>query len=72
MRCLYRTLLVVIGMNVASIGRTDEPTSGSNRRAWPALEWKMAAPSPFKRVESPTVVVNDKLIQTLSLSGRLR
>jgi Kelch motif protein len=61
MRCLSHTLLIVIALNVASIARTDEPASGSNRQAWAALEWKMAAPSPFKRVESPTVVVNDKL-----------
>ena len=62
MRCLYRTLIVVISLNVTSIGRTDEPAAaGSRRPAWPALEWKMAVPSPFKRVESPTAVVNGKL-----------
>lgn len=60
MRCLFRTLLV-ISLNVVAIGQADQPASGSHRRAWPALEWKMAAPSPFKRVESPTVVVNEKL-----------
>jgi N-acetylneuraminic acid mutarotase len=29
--------------------------------AWPTLEWKKAAPSPFARVESPAAVVNGKL-----------
>jgi hypothetical protein len=43
MRCLSHTLLLVIALNVASIARTDEPVSGSNRRACPALEWKMAS-----------------------------
>ena len=54
MLCTYRTLLVIIALTVPSIGRTDEP-------AWPALEWKKAAPSPFARVESPTAVVNNKI-----------
>ena len=55
MLCFYRTLLVIIALTVPSIGRTDE------KPAWPALEWKKAAPSPFARVESPAAVVDGKL-----------
>jgi hypothetical protein len=29
--------------------------------AWPALEWKKAAPSPFARVEAPSALVDGKL-----------
>ncbi|HQX48888.1 MAG TPA: kelch repeat-containing protein [Planctomycetaceae bacterium] len=61
MRSISFPVLVVISMSVASMGQTAEPAAGSDRRIWPALEWKMAAPSPFNRVESPTAVVNDKL-----------
>ena len=55
MLCFYRTLLVIIALTVPSIGRTDE------KPAWPALEWKKAAPSPFARVESPAAVVDGKI-----------
>ena len=72
MRCLYRTLIVVIALNVTSIALTDEPVATGSRgktdalstarsSVWPALEWRLAAPSPFARVESPTAVVNGKL-----------
>jgi N-acetylneuraminic acid mutarotase len=64
MRCICRTLLVIIVLNVTSIGRTDEPVSGAAGRDsldWSALEWKTAAPSPFARVEAPVAVVNGKI-----------
>src|SRR5450432_3080787 len=72
MRSTNRTLLVIIALHLTSIGRTDEPAAvGSSGRAeasastqapaWPALEWKKAAPSPFARVESPAAVVKCKL-----------
>lgn len=51
------TLSVVIA-SITSTGRTDEPAAAS---AWPPLEWKSAAPSPFARVESPSAVVGGKL-----------
>ena len=50
----FRTFVAIMAMTVPSIGRADEP-------AWPTLEWKPAAPSPFARVESPTAVVDGKL-----------
>jgi N-acetylneuraminic acid mutarotase len=72
MRRTYRTLLVVMTLNVASIARTDEPaparSSGHNASSpsapspvRPALEWKKGAPAPFARVESPAAVVEGKL-----------
>ena len=71
MCCTRRTLLVIIALNVASIGRTDEPTAESKPQAdsksstpssvWAALEWKKATPSPFARVESPAAVVKGKI-----------
>jgi len=64
MLCALRTLLAVIALNVSSMGRTEEPSvtkSSSKADAWPTLEWKKAASSPFARVESPAVLVNDKL-----------
>jgi N-acetylneuraminic acid mutarotase len=64
MFCTYRTLLAVIALNVPLVGRTDEPPgakTSSTADAWPILEWKKAAPSPFARVESPTAVVNGKI-----------
>ena len=71
MRCICRTLLVIIALNVASIARTDEPSARSNLQAdsdssapssvWPALKWKEATPSPFARVESPAAVVKGKI-----------
>src|ERR1700688_5270287 len=62
MYCTHRTLLVIFALNVSSIGRTEEPAKSTNKAdAWPALEWKKAAPSPFARVESPTAVVNGKI-----------
>ena len=54
MVCTFRAFVVIIAMTTPSIGWTDEP-------AWPVLEWKKAAPSPFARVESPTAVVEGKL-----------
>ncbi len=68
----HRTLLVIIALHVSSIGRTNEPTavgssgkadasSSAQAPAWPTLEWKKAAPSPFARVESPAAVINGKM-----------
>jgi len=64
--------MVVIALNVTSIALSDEPvaaestgktnaSSTARSSVWPALERRMAAPSPFARVESPTAVVNGKL-----------
>jgi N-acetylneuraminic acid mutarotase len=64
MFCTYRTLLVLIALNVPSIGGTGEPAaakSSGKANAWPTLQWKDAAPSPFARVESPAAVVDGKL-----------
>ncbi|MGA2031608.1 MAG: kelch repeat-containing protein [Thermoguttaceae bacterium] len=64
MFCTYCTLLVIIALNVASIGGAEEPAaarSSSKADAWPTLEWAKAAPSPFARVESPAAVVDNKL-----------
>ena len=57
MRCRFHPLLVVMAWNIFAIGWSAEPT----RPAWPVLEWKVAAPSPFRRVESPTALVSGKL-----------
>jgi N-acetylneuraminic acid mutarotase len=64
MICSYRTLLVILVLNVPMIGRTEEPAaaeSSAKSAGWPALEWKKAAPSPFARVESPAAVVDGKI-----------
>jgi N-acetylneuraminic acid mutarotase len=64
MFCAYRTLLVIVALNVPLIGRAEEPAavqSSSKADTWPTLEWKKATPSPFARVESPAAVVNGKL-----------
>ncbi len=67
----YCTLLVLLTLNVTGLSWADGPgaagasgtataSSPAPTSAWP-LVWKKAAPSPFARVESPTVVVGDKL-----------
>jgi N-acetylneuraminic acid mutarotase len=64
MFCTYRVLLVIIALNVPSLGWADEPPaarSSGNADAWPTLEWKEASPSPFARVESPAAVVGSRL-----------
>ncbi len=64
MFCTYRTLLVILALNVPLAGWSEEPStakSSSKADAWPKLEWKKAAPSPFARVESPTAVVNGQI-----------
>jgi len=64
MFCAYRTLLVIIALNFPLIGRAGERAAGKSSGkadAWPTLEWKKAAPSPFARVESPAAVVHGKL-----------
>ena len=64
MFCTYRTLLVIIALNVPSIGGAEVPAVARTSRkadAWPTLEWKKAAPSPFARVESPAAVVDSKI-----------
>ena len=58
----YRTFLVILALSVPGIARTEEPAPPSQKaEAWPTLEWKKAAPSPFARVESPTAVVDGKI-----------
>ena len=65
-------LTVVITLNAASIAQSDKRAvaqSGGKTDAsapapipaWPALDWKKGAPSPFARVESPTAVVDGKM-----------
>ena len=61
MSCSSRALLAVMALSVPAIGWAGEPTPPSKAEAWPKLEWKKAAPSPFARVESPTAVVDGKL-----------
>src|SRR4051812_2774636 len=61
MKCTSRTLLVIIALNVPAIGWADEPAAVETKAAWPALEWRKAAPSPFARVESPAAVIDGKL-----------
>jgi N-acetylneuraminic acid mutarotase len=50
--------VVVTALAVFSVCRGDEP---GRTGAWPTLDWKNGAPSPFARVESPTAVVDGKL-----------
>ena len=58
----YRTFLVILALSILGIARTEEPVPPSRKaEAWPPLEWKKAAPSPFARVESPTAVVDGKM-----------
>ena len=54
MTSLCRTFIALAGLHLLVLGHAAEP-------AWPALEWKQAAPSPWLRVESPTTVVGGKL-----------
>ncbi len=61
MRFPSRTLFMVIAMIMTRSVLADEPVVGSRSTAWSELKWKMAAPTPFKRVESPTVVVENTL-----------
>ena len=79
----YRTLLVIIAVNVCTVGPADAPTSlGSKSKtdasssaqnpAWPPLKWKKATPSPFARVESPAAVVGDKLYLFGGFTGDLQ
>ena len=47
MFCTYRTLLVVIALNVSLIGGAEEPAaarSSGNADTWSTLEWKKATP----------------------------
>lgn len=67
-----RAVISVAALNIFSLTRAVEPNPASAARnadgstitslpAWPALEWKKGAPSPFVRVESPAAVVDAKL-----------
>ncbi len=67
-----RTMIVFAALNISAIGHADEPADvgvrgkadapkSASSPAWPTLEWKKGAPSPFARVESPAAVVNGKL-----------
>ena len=49
------TFAAIAVLSLLASGRAGEPV------AWPALEWRKAAPSPFARVESPAVVVEGRL-----------
>lgn len=72
MLCIVRSSLITIALNLHSIGWAHEPIVPESRgksedsafvstSVRPPLEWKAVAPSPFKRVESPAVVVDGKL-----------
>lgn len=59
-----RTLIIIVALVVFGSGWTAEPPGKKlegKAGGWPVLEWKKAAPSPFARVESPAVVVNNML-----------
>ena len=55
----------------------DGSASAASVAAWPALDWKKAAATPFARVESPTFIVEGRLFlfggftSTLAASGQL-
>ena len=70
--CLQHTLIVAIALCAASIGWGNDAvpfgssgkadaSSATTSSAWPSLQWKKGMPSPFKRVESPTAIVDGKL-----------
>jgi N-acetylneuraminic acid mutarotase len=67
MRCKFLLLVIAIGviaigLTAAATARADEPQPiGTSGKEFASLEWKAAAPTPFPRVESPTVVVDGKL-----------
>jgi N-acetylneuraminic acid mutarotase len=64
MSCSYRTVLVVVALSTPAIGQAEKPTpspSSGKEEAWPKLDWKKGADSPFARVESPTAVVDGKM-----------
>jgi N-acetylneuraminic acid mutarotase len=63
---MFRTsgmFLVIVAMSLPVSGGAEEPAAEKQSKAdaWPALEWKDAAPSPFARVEAPAAVVDGKL-----------
>lgn len=55
----YRALFAVAVLNTLTIGRAEDPVTPLP--GWPALEWRKGAPSPFARVESPSIVIEGKL-----------
>ena len=60
----YCMLLIIVALHIPTTGRTEDPTAAksiSKGDAWPALEWKKAAPSPFARVEWTAAVVDNKI-----------
>jgi N-acetylneuraminic acid mutarotase len=64
MFCTYRALLVIAALTAPSIGQAEEAAAAKSTGkadVWPTLQWKLAAPSPFARVESPTAVVDGKM-----------
>jgi N-acetylneuraminic acid mutarotase len=71
MSCSNRTFLAVIVLTMPAIvltmpamGWAEEPAlaaPNSKTGAWPDLQWKKGANSPFARVESPTAVVDGKI-----------
>ncbi len=88
MHITHYTLIAIVGLNLPALSYAAEPpATGASRKAeasaaapalaWPALEWKKGAPSPWARVESPTAVVGGKLYlfggftDTLAASNQL-
>src|SRR5438309_1065944 len=55
MRCPTLTFLGLIALSIAGISPA-RTTADEKPDAWPKLDWKKGAPSPFARVESPTAV----------------
>lgn len=88
---MFKTYLAFITLaalhHLQPVRAAESSASGASRKveafaapsppAWPALEWKKGAPSPWARVESPTVVVSGKLYlfggftDTLAASNQL-
>ena len=61
-------LFIALFVSIVPLAQGDDgPPSG----AWPALEWKKGAPTPFVRVESPAAVVGGKLYLFGGFTGDL-
>ncbi len=84
----YRTLIALALLKLPVLSHAAEPPAAgtapeavvspaARALAWPTLEWKKGAPSPWARVESPTAVVGGKLYlfggftDTLAASNQL-
>lgn len=53
-RFVVLTLTLLVAASVPAMVQSADPAP------WPALEWKVATPTPFARVESPVAVVDGK------------